>query len=301
MLLPKTDLHVSPVCLGTDIAGTSHDEAAFFAVLDAFAEGGGNFLDTANVYARWLPHGENCSEQMIGRWLKSRKKPLVIATKGCHFDLATRRSRLNKDCLAYDVESSLRALGTETLDLYYFHRDDPSLPVGALLELSEEQVKKGNIRYYAASNFSPARMREAADYAEKHGLKGFVALSNRGSLAVPNEIHNPTPDTMWACDEEEWVFHRETKLPLLPYGATARGYFAKRAAGRDGTQGYDNPANEATFSRLLALSRETGESVGTLAVTEFVKSADFPLIPVVGVSRPEHITDLIRAMRMLDE
>ena len=301
MILPKTDLSVSPVCLGTDIAGTSKNEDEFFALLDRFAEGGGNFVDTANVYARWLPHGENCSEQMLGRWLKSRRKPLVIATKGGHPDLKTRRSRLTKEDLAWDIESSLSSLGVDALDLYYLHRDDPSQPVGAILELANEFVKEGKVRFLAASNFSPARMKEAENYAETHGIMGFAALSNRCSLAKPNEIKNPTRDTMWACDGEEWAFHTETKLPLLPYGATARGYFQKRAEGRDVPQGYDNPANDAAFARLLRLSEETGESLATLSVTEFVKSAAFPLIPVAGVSCASHVDSLLAAIRILEE
>lgn len=297
--LPHTDLVVSPVCLGTDIAGTSKNEAEFFALLDAFVAGGGNFLDTANVYARWLPHGENCSEQMIGRWLQSRRAPLVIATKGGHYDLQTKRSRVNKTDVSWDIESSLTTLGVEALDLYYLHRDDPQKEIGEILEMMNGFVKKGKIRFFAASNFSTARLKEAADYASSHGIAGFVGVSNRGSLARPNTITNPTPDTMWTCDDAEWQYHTQTKLPFLPYSATAHGYFAKRAAGRETLSGYDNAANDATFARLLALSHETGESIQTLTLTEYVKSAAFPLIPVAGVGSMAQMNDLLAALRLL--
>lgn len=304
LYLPKTDLLVSEICLGTDIAGTSKNETEFFALLDAFVTGGGNFIDTANVYARWLPHGENCSEQMIGRWLSSRKNHLVVATKGGHPDLHTGKRRVTREDVAWDIESSLSALGLEVIDLYYLHRDDPDQPMGQILEMMNDFVRDGKIRYFAASNFGSRRMREADVYAAAHGIHGFVALSNRGGPAKPNKAPNPDPDnTMWYCDEEEWRYHEESGMPFLPYQATSRGYFAKKAAGIDVSylEGlFGNPENEARLKKLVDQSALTGESVQTLSIVEFVRSAAFPLIPVVGVSRMDHIGDLLSAMRLLE-
>lgn len=305
LTIPHTDLTVSEICLGTDIAGTSHGEEAFFALLDAFVAGGGNFIDTANVYARWMPHGENCSEQMIGRWLKSRKKPLVVATKGGHPDIRTGKRRVTREDIAVDIDSSRSALHLDTIDLYYLHRDDPSLPMGEILEMMNEFVKEGVIRYFAASNFGPDRMREAEAYAASHGLQGFTALSNRRGPATPNKAPNPDPASdMWYCDEEGWRYHEETKLPMLPYQATSRGYFAKKAAGVDVShlEGlFGNRENEARLKRLTEESAQTGYSVHALSIVDLVRSASFPLIPVVGVSRPSHISDLLTAMSLLSQ
>lgn len=305
LTLPNTDLTVSRVCLGTDIAGTTVGEADFFDILDRFADGGGNFIDTANVYGRWLPHGLNCGEILIGKWLKSRGRRLVIATKGGHYDLSTRRSRINPTDLAFDLDSSLQSLGVERIDLYYLHRDDPSLPVGEIVEMLDPFVRAGKIGALGASNFDPARVEAANEYAAAHGMTGFSAISNQSSLARLNPGRNTNPDpTLWLCDDAELAFHRRTGLPLIPYQATARGYFAKLAAGREISpalsRAYDNPANREELARLIALSERTGLSVQTLSITEPVRRAGFPLIPVVGVSRKEHLADVLAAMADLD-
>ncbi len=303
--LPNTDLTVSEICLGTDIAGTSKTEEEFFALLDAFADCGGNFVDTANVYARWLPHGDNCSEKMIGRWLTSRKKPLVVASKGGHPDLRTWESRINQEALTWDIDSGLRALHVDAIDLYYLHRDDPSVPIGEILELMNGFVKEGKIRYFAASNFGTARLQEADEYAKAHGIQGFAAVSNRLGTAKENPSPNPHPqNTMWYCDETQWRYHETSDLPLIPYEATSRGYFAKKAAGTDVSHlesRFRNPENEALLQDLVARSKETGYSVHTLSLVHLIRRASFPLIPVVGVSKQAHIDDLQAVFRLLNE
>lgn len=301
-----TNLTVSRVCLGTDIAGTSKGEQKFFEIMDWFVGHGGNFIDTANVYGRWLDHGLNCGEIMIGKWLKSRKKPIVVATKGGHYDLATRRKRITLADLTFDLDSSLKSLGLDCIDLYYLHRDDPDLPIGEIMEMMNTFVRAGKIRALGASNFSPERVEAANKYAAEHGIRGFSALSNQYSLARVNPGRNTNRDpSLWICDDAELAFHSRTGIPLIPYQATARGYFAKLAAKKPIPSGlseaYDNRSNREEFERLITLSKETGKSVQTLSITEMVRRADFPLIPVVGVSRVEHLNDIFDAMEILDE
>ena len=309
--LGKTELCVSPVCLGTDWMGWSRTEADAFAVLDAFAEAGGNFLDTANVYGRWAGDGLNYSEQCIGRWLNSRRGSLpfapVIATKGAHYDLHDRRVRVTESDIRADVESSLDALGVDAIDLYYLHRDDPSLPMETLLSWMNDLVREGKLRYFAASNFTAARLYEAETCAAAHGLAGFAAVSNQHSLAVPNTGRNNNPDpTLVITGEDELDFHKKTGTPLVPFQSTARGYFAKRAAGLDVgpvlSAAFDNERNERTLQTLLQKSAETGLSVQTLTVTELAASAEgYQLIPVVGVNTPDRMRDIAKAMEILEK
>ncbi|MCQ2430669.1 MAG: aldo/keto reductase [Clostridia bacterium] len=307
--LGKTDLSVSPVCLGTDWMGWSRTEADAFRVLDAFRDAGGNFLDTANVYGRWAGDGLNYSEICLGRWLASRgltggSRP-VIATKGAHYDLRDRRCRVTEADIRADVESSLKALGTDALDLYYLHRDDPSLPPEEILSWLDALVGEGKLRYYAASNFSAARLRAFAACTAENGSSGFAAVSNQHSLAQPNPGRNNNPDpTLVICGPDELVFHRETGTPLIPFQSTARGYFAKRAAGLPVgpvlSAAFDNGQNEQTLRTLTQKSAETGLSVQTLTVTGLAASADgYQLIPVVGVNSPERMRDVAAAMEIL--
>ena len=308
--LGKTDLLVSTVCLGTDWMGWSRTEADAFAVLDAFTEAGGCFLDTANVYGRWAGEGLNYSEMCIGRWLKSRRGSLprttVIATKGAHYDLADRRCRVTEADIRADVESSLTALGVDAVDLYYLHRDDSSLPMEELLSWMNDLVREGKIRYFAASNFTAARLYEAGTVAAAHGLQGFAAVSNQHSLAVPNPGRNNNPDpTLVITGADELDFHKKTGTPLVPFQSTARGYFAKRAAGLSVDPGlsaaFDNEQNERTLRELTQKSAETGLSVQTLTVTGLATSAEgYQLIPVVGVNTPDRMTDVAKAMEILE-
>ncbi len=119
--LNKTSLKVSPICLGTADFGDKVSQELAFKILDHFYDRGGNFIDTAAVYGRWLPSGENISEQMIGQWLRLKKtsSPVIVATKGGHYKLnAPEISRITKKDITADIENSLRTLGLETIDLY---------------------------------------------------------------------------------------------------------------------------------------------------------------------------------------
>ena len=294
--LPKTDLVISPVCLGTDHYGGKIPEETAFAVLDRFLDLGGNILDTANVYGRWLPAGENASEQTIGKWLRSRKisdERMMIGTKGGHYDLKNPTvSRVTEEDIRADLEESLRSLGRSHADIYWLHRDNEKVPAGELLEWLERLVKEGKIRYYGASNFRSERMDEAAQYAEEHGLTGFVGLQNRFSLAVPN----PAPsgfDTLRSMDREFFAWHSCTKMPLFPYTSSAHGYFAKMAAGKvpeDMKREYGNSRNDAIWSLLCREAQESGRSVFILAQA-FLLALPFPVFPLMTAREPEQTAD----------
>lgn len=304
--LAHTGLSVGTVCLGADRAGTAISREDFFAILDRFVDHGGCFVDTANVYGRWAPDGLNHSERTVGAWLKSRGKKLTVATKGGHYALSDRRDRINREDLTFDVDTSLSALGVDCIDLYYLHRDDPKLPVGEICEFLHSFVRAGKLRALGASNWSPARVQAFNDYAATHALTGFSAVSNQYALAKVDAAHNTNPDpTLWLCDDEELAFHSRTQIALIPYQSTARGYFSRRAAGTPVppslAAAYDCPENERTLTRLLSLSADTGRSVQTLSITELVRSADFPLIPVVGVSHLHQLQDVLEAMEMLGQ
>ncbi len=305
--LHGTELRVSPVCLGADTFGWRLTEEQAFEILDRFSACGGNFIDTANIYGRWQPHGLNSSEIVLGKWLRhNREKSPVIATKGCHYELSTGRSRLNRACLQADLDSSLRALGVEAIALYYLHRDDLSMEIGEILELLEEFVRAGKILYYGASNFTAERLYRAEAYAKQHRLTGFSAVSNQYAYAknnlTPLEQGDPT---LVVTTGGELQFHRETKTPLVPYQATARGYFAKRARGdalnESLVRAFQSPENERKYESLLEESRRTGLSVQTLSLVRLARSEAFQLIPVTSVSGLPQLKDVEDALQILSE
>src|SRR3954471_5289980 len=145
--LAGTDLDVFPLCLGGNVFGWTADEEASFAVLDAYAEAGGNFIDTADTYMR---PNMGASETIIGRWMAARgnRDEMVIATKvGSDGGLSARN-------VAEHAEASLRRLQTDRIDLYYSHKDDLDVPVEETLRAFDELVRAGKVRYIAASNLS---------------------------------------------------------------------------------------------------------------------------------------------------
>lgn len=297
-------LTVSNISLGADHFGGWMQDATAERILDAYVDFGGNFIDTANLYGRWMPHGENTSEQFLGRWMRSRKKPLVIATKGGHHDLhAPSRKRLGEADVRYDLESSLAALGTDAIDFYWLHRDDTDRPIGAILEMLEGFVREGKIRHYGASNYTAARLREAAEYAKAHGLQGFSAVSNQHSVARANPGANTNPDpTLVVTGEEELAFHRESGTPLIPFQATARGYFSKLAAKQpippELTAAYGSEENRARYRELSEEARSLGCSMQTMALVALTRE-NFPVIPITSVQSVEQLEDVFRAMERI--
>ena len=289
--IPGTTLGVSRLCLGGNRFGGELGEAESFALLDAFVEAGGNFIDTAHVYADWVTgNAPASSERMIGRWLASRKpEGIVVATKGGHPPLASPGTgRLDAASLREDVESSLRHLGLPALDLFYLHRDDPVLSVFEILEVLEAMRSEGLLRHYGASNWDSARLQASAEIAQACGWEGFVANQAEWSLATRNPRMRAT--SLQAMDSRMKSFHRKTGLAAIPYSAQAKGYFDKLDAGLDDATArlYDNPRSRAMADRLAKFARrETATS--TQVMLAALMRAPFATIPVIGCRSPEQV------------
>ena len=283
--LPGTSLSVSRLCLGGNRLGGQLDHAASFALLDAFIDRGGNFIDTAHVYANWLPDVErSCSEKTIGRWMAARGATrLVVATKIGHpqLDNPTLR-RLDAMSLRMDVEDALVNLGLPHLDLVYLHRDDPDRPADEILGALEELRSVGLIRYYGASNWSAARLEEAQEAAHRQGWLGFSANQPEWSLALRNP--GTAPDDLFAMDRRMYEWHAQHHVAAIPYSAQAKGYFDKvvAAALDEATaRAYDNPANRVRADVLSKLALRAGATPTQVALNILTRGP-VPTVPVIG-------------------
>ncbi|MGW0737277.1 aldo/keto reductase [Streptomyces sp. NPDC002851] len=211
--LGPSGLEVFPLALGGNVFGWTADEAESFAVLDAYAEAGGNFVDTADVYSAWVdgnPGG--VSETIIGKWLAARgnRADVVVATKvGAHPDF----KGLAPDTIKAGLDASLRRLGTDYIDLYYTHYDDLSVPVESIVTTLDELVRSGKVRAVAASNISPERLREHLDFAEREGLARYVALQPHFNLVSRETYEGPLQETA-----------SRSGLAAVPYYALASGF-----------------------------------------------------------------------------
>ncbi len=303
--LGHTDLHISPVGLGTADFGTALSEAESFWMLDAFADAGGILLDSANVYGRFSPNKENESEKVLGKWVaRGGTRGMLITTKGAHYPPGHRDIvRLSRADIERDLDESLLTLRLDCIDFYWLHRDDPGREVGEILEIMEAFVRAGKIRYYGASNYRADRLRAADRYASEHGLTGFSAVSNQYSPATRNPGVNTNPDpTLVTTEAEEWRYHTESGKPLIPFEATARGYFAMLDSGvplsPSTKAAYDNEASRATYADICKIAETHACSVQCATIIKAAE-APFQIIPLTSTRRKEHFSDIARALELL--
>lgn len=301
--LPGTGLAVSPLCLGTLNFGAPLDERTTFALLDRFAASGGNFLDTARIYADWLPGERHRSERLIGDWLRTRgaRDRTVVATKGAHPDLANESvPRSSAADIRADLEGSLRTLRTDTIDLYWLHRDDPARPVEHFIDLLNTFVREGKIRAFGASNWFPARLRAAHDYAQRSGQPGFCA--NQPFWCLGCLQARPPGYTGWVkMHAEMHAFHAATGTAAIPYTAQAKGFFTKAAlppaqrAADFAQHEFHTAANLALAARVQRLAAAHGVTPSAV-VLAYLWTRPFPVVPIVGASRPEQLDENFAAL-----
>ena len=286
--LPGTDLDLFPLCLGGNVFGWSADEEASFAVLDAYVEAGGNAIDTADAYARWLGHGGGESETVIGRWMKERgnRDDLVIATK---VGKNTPLDNLRPETIRAAVELSLARLQTDRIDLYYAHQDHDD-DLAATLETFDSLVRAGKVRHLAASNYSAARLTEALDLQAANGWAPYAALQPEYNLVARTEY------------ETEYAgLCLERGIGTLPYFGLARGYLTgKYRAGGPVVESVRVPG-------VTRLVDERGERVvdalGTVAARHGVRPAAVALAwlltrpavvaPIASARTPEQLAELL--------
>ena len=295
--IPHTTMRVSHICLGTGDMGTALSRHDSFAVLDAFVEAGGTFLDTAHVYGDWCPGEKHRSETTIGQRLKTtgQRDRMILATKGAHPDLATMHiPRLSPREIIADLDESLDCLGVGTIDLYWLHRDDPQRSVDEIVEMLNDQVRVGKIRFFGCSNWTPARIGEAQAYAAAHGLGSFVASQLQWSLAVPNP--GSVAVDVAVMDDDAHAFYHEADMAVLAFSSQAKGFFTKARSGglpavkESVRRDYENEQTMARLARAGELAVRLGTSI-TAIILAYITSQPFVAAPIVGCQSIEQLRD----------
>ncbi|HZP54905.1 aldo/keto reductase [Actinocrinis sp.] len=287
--LGNTDLDVFGLCLGGNVFGWSADEDESFAILDAYAAAGGNFIDTADVYSLWVPGNTGGdSERIIGRWMKSRgnRDAMVIATKVAKLPSRPGLSAANIRAAA---EESLQRLGTDYIDLYYAHADDPGTPIEETLGAFDALVREGKVRYIAASNFTAPRLTESLAVSEREGLARYSALQNHYNLLERTEYERDLAPVL----EREGV-------PGVPFYGLARGFLAgKYRPGVDVDSvragGVAPYRNERGYRVLDALDQVAAAHGTTVAAVSLAWLAAQPTIaaPIASARTPQQLLELL--------
>jgi aryl-alcohol dehydrogenase-like predicted oxidoreductase len=289
--LGSSDLSVHPLCLGGNIFGWTVDEQQSFAVLDAYAAAGGNFIDTADSYSSWV-HGNSGgeSEVIIGRWMAARgnRDDIVVATK---VGKKPGLEGLAPTTIRRAAEESLARLGTDRIDLYYAHIDDESSSLEATLGAFGDLIAEGKVRHIAASNYGAPRLAEALAVARENGLPEFVAVQPHYNLVFRDEYEGALADL---CVREG--------LGCVPYFALASGFLTGkyRPGGPEVASARAGSASEYLDDRgiaILAVLDEIAAAHGTtVAAVALAWLAAQPgvVAPIASARTPEQLADLLR-------
>ncbi|HRE25828.1 MAG TPA: aldo/keto reductase [Anaerolineales bacterium] len=292
----RTQLFVNPLCLGGNVFGWTIDEPTSFAVLDAFVAGGGDFIDTADVYSAWAPGNQGGeSETILGNWLKARgrRDRVVIATKvGNKLPYG---QGLRAAHIARAVEESLRRLQTDVIDLYQAHIDDAEAPLEEALRAFDDLIRAGKVRAIGASNYTAARLREALAVSATHGLPRYECLQPRYN-AIDRDFEAELGPL---CLTEE--------VGVIPYFALAAGFLTgkyqpgaalpdtARAAGVQ--RNYFNDRGFAMLARVEAAARERAVTPGQVAVAWLIAQPGITA-PIASATSVAQVEQLLTAMRL---
>lgn len=275
---------LSVLVLGTSLWRAAGDDVST-ELLDAWVELGGNVVDCGREY------GE--SERVLGGWLDAggRRDDVVVLTKGAH--QAAERRRVTPADISADLLESLDVLGTASIEIYLLHRDDPSQPVGPLVEVLNEHHRAGRIGAFGGSNWTTQRLGEANAYARAHALEGFSCSSPGLSLARQSEP--PWPDCVAADDEASRAWYERTGMPLFAWSSQAGGFFA----GADGpaiVRVYGSEGNVERLRRATELGARIGHTANAVALA-WVLAHPFPTYAIIG---PRTVDELLRSVAALE-
>lgn len=299
--LAGVPIAVAPLALGANHLGSALDEDASFALLDRHVDHGGTMIDTALVYADWLPHVErSCSERVIGRWLRTRgvAEQVVVTTKGGHPDLTDPTApRLDAASLRLDVQRSLDNLGLTRLPLWWLHRDDPGRPMAEIVETVEQLRVDGLVGAWGVCNWTTDRLAAARELATGRGLTGPVADSAGFALAPP--APGALPADLVTLGPALAQLHTRSQLPLVAYSAQAKGWFDKVRAG---TSAPLDPVFDHGESRRIAVDlariADQFRATPTEVALAAVRLLPFPTVAVVGPRTPAQLDSCWRAMHL---
>lgn len=295
----QTDLEVSTLCLGTMQFGWTTDEASSFAVMDAFVEAGGNFIDSADIYSRWAEGNEGgVSEEIIGRWIKERgnRNRVVVATKarGRMWD-GPDGEGLHRAHLERAVEDSLRRLQTDTIDLYQCHWPDENVPIDQTLEVFSELIESGKVRYVGASNYDAPKLEAALRTANGKQRARFVSLQPHYNLVHRSEFETDLEDV---CGRE--------RLAVIPYSPLASGFLSGKYRPDEAppksqrSHAVRKYMDEKGFGVLREVERAAqahGTAVPAIALA-WLLANDTVTAPIIGANTVQQLGDLLPAAQL---
>jgi aryl-alcohol dehydrogenase-like predicted oxidoreductase len=293
--IPQTDLVVHPLCLGSNIFGSNADEAQSHAVMNAYSSHAGNFIDTADMYNQWVEgHVGGESESVIGSWMKKRnnRQSMVIATKVSKMD--TRPGLSAKNIFAA-CEESLNRLQTDYIDLYYSHSDDESVSLDETLGAYAQLIAQGKVRYIAASNFTPARLRDSIKFSEDNNIPAYV---------VTQDLYNLVDRKNYEGEMSQAV--TDLGISNIPFYGIARGFLSgkyrpgvtevdsKRAAG---AREYANDKNYGVLTVMDEVAKNHNVSLSAVALA-WLRAQLSVSVPIASARTVEQVEEIVQVVEL---
>ncbi|MFT3801084.1 MAG: aldo/keto reductase [Burkholderiaceae bacterium] len=296
--LGRSGLEVSRLCFGGNVFGWTADEATSFSLLDALVDAGVDFIDTADVYSRWVPgHQGGESETVIGKWFaKTGKRAKVFLATKVGMDMGGDHKGLSARWIEQAVEDSLRRLQTDYIDLYQSHADDESVPVDETLRAYERLIAAGKVRVIGASNFGAARLREALDLADTQRLPRYQTLQPLYNLYDRAVFEN-----------ELQALCVERGVGVITYFSLAAGFltgkyrseadYGKSARGPRAIPQYMNPRGMRILDALDAVSAELGSTPAKVAIA-WLLTRPSVTAPIASATSLAQLRDLVDAVQL---
>jgi len=297
--LGRTGLKVSEICLGTMQWGWTADEDTSTTVMDAFVEAGGNFIDTADIYSRWVegnPGG--VSEEIIGRWMQARnnRRHIVLATKvrGPMWD-GPNGEGLSRGHIIQACEDSLRRLQTDYIDLYQTHFYDADTPIQETMEALDRLVQQGKVRYVGCSNYPAWRLTESLWASDKAGLARYDSIQPHYNLAHRAEFEREAAEVCAAHG-----------IGVIPYSPLAGGFLTGKydretvpaSARADGIKSrYFNEAGWRTLDAVRAVADET-DSTPIAVSLAWLLAQPVVTSPIIGANSVEQLQGSLAAVEL---
>jgi aryl-alcohol dehydrogenase-like predicted oxidoreductase len=287
--LANTDLTVYPLCLGGNVFGYSADKQNSEAVLSFYADNGGNFIDTADMYSQWAPgHIGGESERIIGDWMAKRgnRQKMIIATKVSKLDT---RPGLKAANIRAACDESLKRLKSDYIDLYYAHQDDLDTPIEESLGAFDELIKVGKVRYIAASNFTPERLQESLNISKANGLSSYIASQDQYNL-MEREYEKGLMPTI-----------EKNNLSQIPFYGLARGFLtgkyrpgvsveSVRASGV--ASNYANERGWNLLSKLDQIAKDKKTTVAAISLA-WLRAQPTVATPIASATKLEQIKEIM--------
>lgn len=289
----RDKIDVGDIILGTNMKKELLNSDDMTGILNMFCENGGKCIDTARSYNSGL------SELLIGKWLKKSgmRYKIIVSTKAGHARNEY-KIRLTKDEIEADLDTSLKALKTDYIDLFWIHRDAPNIMVEEIIDYLNYFVNTGKIRMFGASNWTYKRIQMANIYAKKTGQLGFSCSQLQWSVGVPNR-EAYIEHGMYCMNEKEYYNYLHSGFPVFAFSSQAKGYFYyiknKEKIGNRQLL-FDNEKNKNIYTKLQHIADSNKVSL-TYPILSFILSSPLNAVPIVGYRRPENLIEYFNSIK----